>query len=152
MPLQSDDSLRGLLAGVRSVAVVGIKDGPGDAAFRVPRYLQAHGVRILPVNPKLGQVLGERCVASLAELDETPDLVDVFRACAHVPGLVEEVLALPRRPVAVWLQLGIRHAEATRRLEDAGVAVVEDRCLMVEHRRLRGGDSTPGAPRRDGSP
>lgn len=116
--------------------MVGIKSGAADEAFRVPRYMQEHGYRILPVSPKLDRVLGEKCVASLDALDETPDLVNLFRASAHIPGHVDEILALPRRPAGVWLQLGIRHPAATARLEEAGIAVVEDRCLMVEHGRL----------------
>jgi predicted CoA-binding protein len=136
VPLEDDDALRALLSEVRTIAVLGIKDGPDDDAFRIPVYLQQHGYRILPVNPKLAQVLGERCVARLADLGETPDLVDVFRAPAHLPAHVDEILALPRRPRAVWLQLGIRHP-STWRLEQAGIDVVEDRCVMVEHRRLR---------------
>ena len=141
MPLEDDDALRTLLSEVRTIAVLGIKEGEDEDAFRVPAYLQAHGYRILPVNPKLGRVLGERCVPRLADLEETPDLVDVFRAPQHVPGHVDEVLALPERPRAVWLQIGIR-SPATSRLEQAGVDVVEDRCLMVEHRRL-----APDGPR-----
>lgn len=138
MPLQSDASLRALLERVRTIAVVGIKAGALDDAFRVPRYLQQRGYRILPVSPKLDEVLGERCVDALATLAATPDLVNLFRAPAHVPGHVEEILALPRRPKAVWMQLGVRHAEATQRLEAEGIDVVEDRCLMVEHARLLG--------------
>lgn len=136
MPLDDDDALRGLLSGVQIIAVLGIKDDPAEDAFRVPAYLQEQGYRILPVNPKCDQVLGERCVAHLADLPLTPDLVDVFRAPQHLPGHVEEILALPAPPRAVWLQLGIRHP-STARLEYAGIEVVEDRCLMVEHRRLR---------------
>lgn len=138
MPINSDDALRALLRSVHRVAVLGIKSGAGDDAFRVPRYLQRCGYRILPVNPKLEEVLGEPCVPRLADLPETPDLVDVFRAPAHLPAHVDEILALPERPRAVWLQLGVRHPEATARLEAAGIDVVEDRCIMVDHRRLLG--------------
>jgi predicted CoA-binding protein len=134
--IESDDALRELLERVRSIAVVGIKAGAADDAFRVPRYMQQHGYRILPVSPKLDHVLGEECVPSLDALDETPDLVNLFRASAHIPHHVEEILSLPGRPAGVWLQLGIRHPAATRRLEAAGISVVEDRCLMVEHARL----------------
>lgn len=136
MPVESDAALRELLERVRSIAVLGIKAGAADDAHEVPRYMQAHGYRILPVNPKLDRVLGEPCVPRLAELDARADLVNVFRAPAHVPAHVDEILALPERPHAVWLQLGIRHDEAAARLEAAGIAVVQDRCLMVEHRRL----------------
>jgi predicted CoA-binding protein len=140
MPIESDAGLRDLLENTRTIAVLGIKDAPGEDAHRVPAYLQARGYRVLPVNPKLaGQtVLGARAVASLAELAETPDLVDVFRAPRFVAAHADEILALAPRPKAVWLQLGIRDDASARRLEAAGIAVVQDRCIMVEHRRLVG--------------
>ncbi len=138
MPLTSDDEIRNLLERVKTVAVLGIKEGAAQDAYRVPAYLQAHGYRILPVNPKLDEVLGERAVARLGELDATPDLVDVFRAPQHVPAHADEILAMEPRPRAVWLQLGIRDDASARRLEAAGIAVVQDRCIMVEHRRLIG--------------
>lgn len=136
MPLTTDDELRELLAATASVAVIGIKPDPAADAFRVPAWLQRHGVRILPVSPKLDLVLGEPAVPDIAGLQETPDLVDVFRAPRHVPAHVDEILALPQPPRGVWMQLGIRHPEASARLEAAGIRVVEDRCLMVEWRRL----------------
>jgi predicted CoA-binding protein len=150
VPLATDPELRDLLQRVRTIAVVGIKGGRADDAYRVPRYLQAHGYRILPVSPKLDHVLGERCVPTLLDLAETPDLVDLFRAPEHVPAHAQEVLALPRAPLGVWMQLGVRHAEAAARLEAAGIAVVEDRCLLVEHRRLLGGRAE-AEPRGDGA-
>ena len=131
-----DASLRELLLATRSLAVVGIKDRETEDAFRVPAYMQAAGYRILPVSPKLERVLGEPAVASLGELPEPTDLVNLFRASRHIPGHVDEILALDWRPRAVWMQLGISHPESARRLEAAGVAVVQDRCLLVEHRRL----------------
>jgi hypothetical protein len=137
MPTTDDATLRDLLSRTKSIAVIGIKAGESDDAFRVPRYLQAHGYRILPVSPKLTAVLGEPCVARLGDLPVMPDLVDVFRAPQHVPAHVDEILALPKRPLGVWLQLGISHPD-TARLEAAGITVVEDRCLMVEHARLFG--------------
>jgi len=134
----TDAELRDLLRRVRSIAVIGMKDGAGDDAFRVPSYMQAHGYRIVPVNPKLTTVLGERAKAKLAEITGRVDLVNVFRAPQYIPALVDEILALSPRPLAVWLQLGISHAAAAAQLEEAGIAVVQDRCLMVEHRRLLG--------------
>jgi predicted CoA-binding protein len=136
MPLESDDALRSLLGASRVIAVLGIKTGAGDDAYRVPAYMQARGHRILPVNPRLERVLGEPCVPALVDLGETPDLINVFRAAAHVPGHVDEILALPQLPRGVWLQLGIRHDAAAARLEAAGISVVQDRCLMLEHGRL----------------
>jgi hypothetical protein len=135
MPLCSDDDLKRLLAETRTIAVLGIKAGEHDDAFRVPRYLQRHGFAIRPVSPKLSEVLGERAVASLGQLAEPVDMVNVFRAPQHIPGHVEEILAMQPRPKSVWLQLGIAHPR-TAELEAAGIAVVEDRCLMVEHARL----------------
>ena len=134
--LPEDERLRERLASVNRVAVIGIKAGERDDAFRVPRYLQARGVRLLPVNPKLESVLGERAYASIADVPEPVDLVNVFRASPHVAGHAEEILRLSPRPRGVWLQLGIRDDDAVRRLADAGLWVVQDRCLMVEHHRL----------------
>jgi predicted CoA-binding protein len=135
MPLRSDRELRALLENTRTIAVLGIKAGEHEDAFRVPRYLQRAGFAIRPVSPKLREVLGERAVATLGELTEPVDMIDVFRAPAHIPAHVDEILAMKHKPKSVWLQLGIEHP-ATARLEAAGIAVVEDRCLMVEHARL----------------
>jgi predicted CoA-binding protein len=135
MPLHGDRELKALLEGTRTIAVLGIKAGEHEDAFRVPRYMQRHGFAIRPVSPKLAEVLGERAVASLGDLTEPVDMVNVFRAPAHVPGHVDEILAMKHKPKSVWLQLGIAHP-ATARLEAAGIAVVEDLCLMVEHARL----------------
>lgn len=133
-----DEKLRALLDGVTTIAVVGIKAGETDDAYRVPRYMQAHGYRIVPVSPKLESVLGQPVVATLAEVQEPVQLVNLFRASQHIAAHADEVLAMSPRPRAVWMQLGIEHAEAARRLRDAGIEVVENRCLMVEHRRLCG--------------
>ena len=141
MALIHDAELETLLRRVHTIAVVGAKAGETDDAFRVPRYLQRHGYRILPISPKLTRVLDEPAVAQLADLDQNPELVNLFRASPHIPGHVDEILALPERPLGVWMQLGIAHPEATARLEAAGISVVEDRCLMVEHARLLGGTS-----------
>lgn len=135
---RSDDTLREILDRCRTIAVVGIKDGPSDDAFRVPKYMQAHGYRIVPVSPKLDAVLGERAVASLAALREPVELVNLFRAPQHLPAHVDEILALDPPPFAAWFQLGIRHDESAERLRAAGVRVVQDACLMVEHARLAG--------------
>ena len=135
MPLTRDRELKDLLASTRSIAVLGIKAGEHEDAFRVPRYMQRHGFAIRPVSPKLSEVLGERAVRSVGELAEPVDMINVFRAPAHIPAHVDEILAMPHRPKSVWLQLGIAHP-ATAKLEAAGIAVVENLCLMVEHARL----------------
>lgn len=134
----SDESLADLLRETRTIAVVGIKDHPEEDAYRIPLYMQQAGYRILPVNPKLDRVLGEPCFPDLGAVDETIDLVNLFRASDHVSGHVDEILALEPRPRAVWMQLGIHNGEAAQRLRDAGIFVVQDRCIMVDHRRLLG--------------
>src|SRR5262245_30055604 len=138
MPVDDDAGLRRLLGSARTIAVLGIKDGERDDAYRVPLYLANNGYRILPVSPMLESVLGERCVARLAELEMPADLIHVFRAPAHLPGHTEEILALAWKPRAVWFQEGIRDDLSAARLEAVGIAVVQDRCIMVEHRRLIG--------------
>ena len=134
----SDEELRALLRAVRTIAVVGIKADPTEDAHRVPAAMQARGYRILPVSPKCSEVLGERCVARLGELREPVDLVNVFRAPQHIPAHADEILAMRPLPRAVWLQLGIRDDASAERLAAAGIAVVQDLCLMVEHSRLLG--------------
>jgi predicted CoA-binding protein len=131
-----DDAMRELLERTRTVAVLGLKDGEDEDSWRVARYLQQHAYRIVPVNPKLARCLDEPAFASLSAIDLPIDLIDLFRAPAHVPAHVDEILALPRRPAGVWMQLGVRHDESAERLARAGIVVVQDRCLMVEHRRL----------------
>jgi predicted CoA-binding protein len=137
MAVRGDRELKALLESTRTIAVLGIKAGEHEDAFRVPRYMQRAGFAIRPVSPKLREVLGEPAVASVGELREPVDMVNVFRAPANIPAHVDEILAMESRPKSVWLQLGIAH-ESTARLEAAGIAVVEDRCLMVEHARLLG--------------
>ncbi len=136
--MRGDASLAELLRSARTVAVVGIKDREQEDAFRIPQYLQRAGYAIVPVNPKLASVLGEPCHASLAQVDRPVDIVNLFRASEHVPAHVDEILALEPRPKAVWMQLGIHHGPSAQRLRDAGIEVVQDRCIMVDHRRLIG--------------
>ena len=139
--IDDDDGLRRILQDTRTVAVLGAKRGPGEPAHYVPAYLQQRGYRIVPINPTLaGQtLLGEPVVGSLAELTEAVDLIDVFRRPEFLPGHAREILALPWRPRTVWFQLGIRHDGAAAELAGAGIDVVQDRCMMPEHRRLMSG-------------
>ena len=135
---EPDSELEAVLRQAHSIAVVGIKDLETEDAYRIPQYMQAHGYRIVPVNPKLDSVLGQTARSSLAALEEPIDIVNLFRAAEHIPAHVEEILALDPRPHAVWMQLGIHHGQAAASLRAAGIAVVQDRCIMVEHRRLIG--------------
>jgi len=125
----------------RTLAVVGLSDDPGKASNRVSAYMQAQGYRILPVNPGVASVLGERSYASLRELardfPERPDVVNVFRLPKAIPAIVEEMLELGFKNL--WVQLGIVNAEAARTAEAGGIRVVMDRCIMVEHGMLMRG-------------
>lgn len=134
MPVESDDELCDILE-YDTIAVVGCSTTPGKAAHDIPSYLQAHGYTVVPVNPFAEEILGVDAFDSLAEVPGEIDVVDVFRPSEELAGIVDEVL--DREDVkVVWTQLGIEDGEAAERAEDAGVRVVQDRCLKVEHRRL----------------
>jgi len=136
----TDDDIESLLD-ADTIAVVGCSGTPGKAAHDVPAFLQRQGYDVVPVNPNREEVLGRPAADSLADVDEAVDLVDVFRPSEAVSGVIDEVLdrAATRGDVrGVWLQLGIRDDDAAARARAAGLRVVQDRCLKVEHRRRRG--------------
>jgi predicted CoA-binding protein len=118
----------------RTMAVVGLSDDAAKASYRVSAYMQANGYRILPVNPMISSVLGERSYASLSELPERPEVVNVFRLPKAIPAIVDEMLLLGLRNL--WVQLGIRNEAAAQTAEAGGIHVVMDRCIMVEHKKL----------------
>lgn len=138
--VEDDAGLRRVLEGARRVAVLGIKDErrPYEAAHYIARYLQEAGYEVEGINPGVTETLGIQVRPTLADVDPPVELLDVFRNADNIPAHVDEVLALPleRRPRVFWMQLGIRHDEAARRLAQAGILVVQDRCILVEHRRL----------------
>jgi predicted CoA-binding protein len=138
--VEDDAGLTAILRGAKTVAVLGAKADPAQPAHYVPAYLYAHGYRILPVNPVIEgvELFGVRVVGTLMDLDETPDVVEVFRRPAVLMNHAREIVALPTRPPAVWFQLGIRNDDAAERLARAGIRVVQSRCMMPEHRRLLG--------------
>lgn len=133
-------TLESVLRETRVIAVVGAHVDPGKPAFFVPDYMAARGYRVLPVNPTFvgRRQWGQPFRATLAELDEPADLINVFRRSAAVPGHLPEILALDPRPAAVWLQLGVRHDPTAERLRAAGIAVIQDRCLMTDHADFAG--------------
>jgi len=135
MPVESDAELRELL-GLRRIAVVGCSGTAGKDAHEIPKYLQEHGYDVIPVNPFADEVLGERAYDSLADVDEKIDIVNVFRPSEEVGGIVDQAVDRDDAKV-VWTQLGIRDDEAAERAEAAGLHVVQDRCMKVEHQRLR---------------
>nr|WP_314314989.1 CoA-binding protein [Kocuria rhizophila] len=128
----------GILRSTRSVAIVGMSNKPSRASYFVATYLRSSSpYRVYFVNPVLGEVLGEKVYPSLADLPETPDLVDVFRKDADLPGVAQEAVDVGAR--TLWLQLGSWNEEAARIAEDAGLDVVMDRCVKIEHARFHGG-------------
>ena len=137
MPEETDTAVRAVLERTSTIAVVGCSSTPGKAAHEIPRFLREHGYEIVPVNPNAETIFGVEAFDSLAAVPDGIDLVDVFRPADEVPGIVEETLE--REDVeTVWLQLGIVHDEAAQRAEAAGIEVVQDRCMKVEHKRLLG--------------
>lgn len=133
-----DAQLREILTGSPTIAVLGAHREPEKAAFYVPDYLHDEGYRIIAVNPTFAgaQLFGETVRNTLAEIVEPVDLVDVFRRSERIPQHVEDILAMRPRPRVVWLQLGIKHEDAARTLEAAGITVVQNRCTLADHQRL----------------
>ena len=128
------DTMRHILSTCRTIAVVGLSPKPHRASFDVSRAMQARGWRIIPVNPNVQEILGEKAYPNLLEAakHEKIELVNVFRNSEDVPPVVDEAIAVGA--TAIWLQLGIEHAEAAQRARDAGLQVVQNKCLKVEYR------------------
>ncbi len=132
----NNDALREILRKTRTIAIIGAKDAPGQPVTHVGQYLINAGFEVFPVHPVRQTVWGLPAYKSIGELPGPVDLIDLFRAAEYCPDHAREVLALPWKPLVFWMQLGISSPEATRLMEDAGVTVVQNACLMVEHRRL----------------
>lgn len=123
-----------LLRSSRTIAVVGLSGKRFRPSYGVAEYMQKAGYRIIPVNPREQQILGEKCYPDLESIPEAVDIVDIFRRSEFVPEIVEA--AIRKGAKAVWMQEGVVHEEAARRAEAAGVTVVMDRCILKDHRRL----------------
>lgn len=136
-PVPPAERLPYILNHCRTIAVVGLSPKPHRASFDVARYMQGHGYRIVPVNPNVSEVLGEKAYASLTEAaqHEHIDLVNCFRNSEDIPPIVEEAIAIGAK--AVWMQLGIRHPAAAAQAEAAGLLVVQDHCIKVDHKVLQ---------------
>lgn len=128
--------LSSLLQNTRRIAVVGLSDNPARDSHRVARYLIQAGYTVYPINPTVSEVLGQPSYASLAELPETVDMVNVFRRPEAVPDIVKEAIAHGAQ--SLWLQLGVGHAAAEAAAQAAGLHVISNRCIMVDHARLLG--------------
>ena len=130
------ERLRNILTLPKTIAIVGAKDKPGQAVDGVGRYLVEAGYTVVPVHPVAGEVWGLKAYPSLADVPVDIDIVDVFRAPEFCTAHAREAAALPHRPQAFWMQLGISSADARSVAEAAGMDVVEDACIKIEHRQL----------------
>jgi len=128
--MNSQEAIEKGLAG-KTIAIVGLSSKPDSDSFHVGEYLQQHGYRIIPVNPKEERVLGETAYPSLREVPEKVDVVDVFRRPDAVPGIVSEAIEIGA-PL-VWMQLGIVNEQAAQQAQEAGLTVVMDHCMKIEH-------------------
>lgn len=130
-------TLLSIFKGTRTIAVVGLSPKPERDSHHVAEYLQLQGYRIVPINPMVTEVLGERAWPSLTDAAKhhTIDLVDVFRESAAVPAIADEAIAIGAK--ALWLQLGVTHDAALAKAQAAGLMVVQDRCTLVEHQSLK---------------
>lgn len=124
-----------LLRASKTIAVVGLSSNPMRPSFGVSEYMQREGYRIIPVNPQESEILGEKVYARLEDIPEHVDIVDVFRRPEFVPDIVESAIRIGAD--AIWLQEEVVHEEAAQRARGAGLAVVMDKCLLKEHRRMR---------------
>ena len=139
----SENQIKDFLKKYKVIAVVGLSKEPEKDSYRVSEYLQQQGYRIIPVNPFADEVLGEKSYSSLleipSEIQKTIEIVDIFRPPKDVPPIVEQAIKLKQmygKPFVVWMQLGIVNEVAAEAAKRAGLIVVMNKCLMVEHRKL----------------
>ena len=130
----TDAEIEHILRASHTIAVVGLSSRPSRPSFGVSEYLHRVGYRVIPVNPNEAEVLGEKAYARLEDIPEKIDLVDIFRRSEFVMAVVESAIRVGAK--AVWMQEGVINEEAAQRARDAGLAVVMDRCILKEHRRL----------------
>lgn len=144
----SDAYVRGILEGCRTFAFVGASANVSRPSYFAMKYLMAKGYRIIPVNPGHAgkEILGQRVYASLSEIEEPVDVVDIFRASEAAPAIAREAIAIGAK--VVWMQLGVRNDEAAKLAEDAGLKVVMNRCPKIEYGRLSGEIGWMGVNRR----
>ncbi len=130
-------TLRRILSSARTIAVVGLSAEWHRPSFFAAKYMQEHGYRIIPVNPRYAEILGERCHASLETIDVPVDIVDVFRKTEDVLPIALQAIEIHAK--CLWQQIGVKNLEAARLAAEVGLDVVMDRCVKIEHARLFGG-------------
>ena len=135
--MDASDKLRRILRTARTIAVVGLSAQWHRPSYFAAKYMQEHGYRVIPVNPMYPEILGEKSYKSLRDIPEKVDIVDCFRKSAEIPAIAEEAVAIGAR--VLWMQLGVENPAARRIAESAGLEVVENRCVKIEHGRFFGG-------------
>jgi predicted CoA-binding protein len=135
--MDDSEKVRRILSRYRTIAVVGLSAEWHRPSYFAAKYMQEHGYRVIPVNPKYPEILGEKAYKSLRDIPEKVDIVDCFRKSSDIPPIAEEAIAIGAR--VLWMQLGVENAEARARAEAAGLEVVENRCVNIEHGRFFGG-------------
>jgi uncharacterized protein len=131
------NTLRRILKQARTIAMVGLSANWWRPSYFAAKYMQEHGYRIIPVNPAYPEVLGEKCYASLREIQGQVDIVDCFRKSEEIPPIADEAIAIGAK--VLWMQLGVINPDAAEKARAAGLEVVMDRCVKIEHARLFGG-------------
>ncbi len=133
----ANNDIKNLLDNTRTIAVVGLSDNSAKTSYIVARYMQAHGYRVVPVNPTIKESLGEKAYPSLLDVPEKVDLVNVFRSSNEVPPVADQAIAIKAK--GIWMQEGIVNETSAEKARAAGLKVVMDRCIMVEHARWTAG-------------
>lgn len=135
--MDDSDKIRRILGRSRTIAVVGLSAQWHRPSYFAAKYMQEHGYRVIPVNPTYDKILGEKCLESLRDIPVAVDVVDCFRKSSEIPAIAEEAIAIGAK--VLWMQLGVENAQARARAEAAGLEVVENRCVKIEHGRFFGG-------------
>jgi predicted CoA-binding protein len=135
--MDDSDTIRRILKGCRTIAVVGLSAQWHRPSFFAAKYMQEHGYRVIPVNPGQDSIMGEKCYKRLADIPEKVDIVDCFRKSSEIAAIADEAIAIGAK--VLWMQLGVESAEARRKAEAAGLEVIENHCVKIEHGRFFGG-------------
>ena len=135
--MDDSEKTRRILMRYRVIAVVGLSAQWHRPSYFAAKYLQEHGYRVIPVNPTYDTILGEKCYKRLSDIPDRVDVVDCFRKASEIPAIADEAIAIGAK--VLWMQLGVENAEARAKAEAAGLEVVENRCMKIEHGRFFGG-------------
>ena len=135
--MDDSEKTRRILRRYKTIAVVGLSAQWHRPSYFAAKYLQEHGYRVIPVNPTYDEILGEKCYKALKDIPEKVDVVDCFRKSTEIPAIADDAIAIGAK--VLWMQLGVESSEARRKAEAAGLEVIENRCMKIEHGRFFGG-------------